>query len=407
MFKAVSFYITADYIRVFLQALFVFLLAREVDEDFYGKIGLAQTAILITSICALKSIDNIIQREVVANRKAQEQIYGTALFLKLSISIIGILIYLIWLYFEGSYDYTFKIYLLAFSLIIPFIAIGSLVSLVVARNDYRVYFISIAIPCLLTFLIKTSILYLTTDYSYIIFAITFEYIFCGLVIYYVYRVHYSLDFIFSKEYCRKFMREGSWLVLSAITYVLYANIDVFFIKEMINTVAVANYLIALKIILVFVLAASALISVFVHRLNKESPKYKQIAKEMFQVSILLSLLFTVVAYFFIPLFLQIVFENKFEHAKEIIVYMLPLIPLHFLLITTGRILVVEKLSRVLLQRNFFALIINVILNYYFIMAFSLVGAVYASIASYLFSSLLYLLIHNHSRRALLAIAFSK
>jgi len=69
----------------------------------------------------------------------------------------------------------------------------------------------------------------------------------------------------------------------------------------------------------------------------------------------------------------------------------------FLLVSSGRWFIIENLTRLALLRNLIGAIINIILNYFFIKLFGIVGAAYSTLISYAFAAYFFDLISSKTR----------
>lgn len=386
------------YFSTLVLSLFYFILAYKIPEHELGVFTTIESIAVIFSLLSLFSIDSVFQNEALKNESKKEVFIFGALYIKLMLSIVAYIIFVLFCINFFSLD------------ILPVSIIGLLI---IARAGYIIsnYFIVVEnfkkYVCLgfsvtfLSLLIKIITLYfLSESYYSVLFSIDF--IVFSVIYYYGCRkenINVTINDI--KLYVIPVLLKGSPFILSSFTIIAYGKLDQIMISKMLGFNDAATYALQMKIIGSFVLVSNAFNLSYVPKLTKSKVESKRSyflqVKKLISHTLLIGSILTLLCMFLAPIMLELIYPNKFEDARELISVSSVLILLIYLSSSIGRILIVESFGKIALLRNVVALVINIILNYFLIPTYGSLGAVYASIISWLISSVIIILYINKTR----------
>lgn len=386
------------YFSTLVLSLFYFILAYKIPEHELGVFTTIESIAVIFSLLSLFSIDSVFQNEALKNESKKEVFIFGALYIKLMLSIVAYIIFVLFCINFFSLD------------ILPVSIIGLLI---IARAGYIIsnYFIVVEnfkkYVCLgfsvtfLSLLIKIITLYfLSESYYSVLFSIDFI-VFSAIYYYGCRKENINVTINDIKLYVIPVLLKGSPFILSSFTIIAYGKLDQIMISKMLGFNDAATYALQMKIIGSFVLVSNAFNLSYVPKLTKSKVESKRSyflqVKKLISHTLLIGSILTLLCMFLAPIMLELIYPNKFEDARELISVSSVLILLIYLSSSIGRILIVESFGKIALLRNVVALVINIILNYFLIPTYGSLGAVYASIISWLISSVIMILYINKTR----------
>ncbi|HCN41947.1 MAG TPA: hypothetical protein DIS95_06050 [Proteus vulgaris] len=392
MFSASLFYFLEKYISVFFIAILGFLLAKILTPSDFGILNNAEAIIAIFSIFSLQGIDQLIQRELINKKRYINSIMYAAFIIK----AISILLYFILFCFFCFFSYKndsnlIKLLILLTPLIV---AKGFLFfsSTIITENKYKNFFYIGAITYSIFFIIKFIFIFYFRNIYILAFLMSLE----GATLSLIYFLHYKNQYSFSSEklyfFIKKMYKEGMFLTLSSAMIIIYSKIDQIYIGAMLGYIELSQYALSSKILMLYIIPSTVFTMSYIHKLTKKNENYASIAKDMLIKSIILGIILAIICAITTPWLIDLLYGNKFDEAKKYILLQCILIPLSFLLNTTGRILVIEKMSKFIFYRNIIALIINIIFGFLFIKYLGAYGAITITIICYMLSSFIFILI---------------
>ncbi|MBG3090575.1 oligosaccharide flippase family protein [Proteus terrae] len=390
MFSASIFYFLEKYISVFFIAILGFLLAKILTPNDFGMLNNAEAIIAILSIFSLQGIDQLIQRELTHKKKYINSIMYAALIIK-SASIFLCTIFIIVLFIFKSDNNLIKLLTLLSPLIL---ARGCIFfsSILIVENRYKSFFHIGAIIYTIFFILKIIFIFYLKDIYILAFLMSLEGITLSIIYYIYYRRQHSLS---NKKLCffiKQLFKEGIFLTLSSAMIIIYSKIDQIFIGSLLGYVELSQYALSSKILMLYIIPSTVFTMSYIHKLTKKNESYSKIAKDMLIKSIILGIILAIICAVTTPWLIDFLYGNKFNDAKKYILLQSILIPFSFLLNTTGRILVIEKMSKFILYRNIIALSVNIIFGFLFIKYLGAYGAIIITIICYMLSSFIFILI---------------
>lgn len=390
MLSASIFYFLEKYINVFFIAILGFLLAKILTPNDFGMLNNAEAIIAILSIFSLQGIDQLIQRELTNKKKYINSIMYAALIIKLA-SIFLCTIFIMVFFIFKSDNNLIKLLTLLSPLIL---ARGCIFfsSILIVENKYKSFFYIGIIIYTIFFILKIIFIFYLKDIYILAFLMSLEGITLSIIYYIYYRRQHSLS---NKKLCffiKQLFKEGIFLTLSSAMIIIYSKIDQIFIGSLLGYVELSQYALSSKILMLYIIPSTVFTMSYIHKLTKKNENYSKIAKDMLIKSIILGIILAIICAITTPWLIDFLYGNKFNEAKKYILLQSILIPLSFLLNTTGRILVIEKMSKFILYRNIIALSVNIIFGFLLIKYLGAYGAIIITIICYMLSSFIFILI---------------
>jgi len=357
--------------------------------------------------------DNVIPRELVNHPEKEKKIVSTGFVLKFLGSIIGfgLNIWIFFLYKDPDKELLLMMSIMASLLIFQsaeifdyfFKAKLQAKNIVYARNST---FVVVALLKLLMVWMQLPLIYFVATNS-------LEFFIGGIMVYYFYEKRGNSISINSIDWTmgRKFLKDGLPMALSGFMILLYMRIDQVMVTDMIGTKANGIYSTGARMIEIVYFLPMALSDSFfpgiVYSKKHEGDKYEKNLLHFYSVMTFSSLGIALVMFVFAKPVMNFLFGEAFYGSGSVLqVYTLTLYAT-FLSISFSRYLVAENYLKVIVTRSFFALAINILLNFLWIPKYGYIGAAYASLVSY-YTTFLIMLLFKKTRRQmlLLLIAFN-
>jgi O-antigen/teichoic acid export membrane protein len=184
--------------------------------------------------------------------------------------------------------------------------------------------------------------------------------------------------------------KGKPLILSMIAIMLYSRADQYMLLLLSTTAELADHAVVLRLVEPVNFVAVAICSSFLTLLakNKEPRDFNVIATSFAKKLWASSLTIVIVIVLLSNQILEI-FGSNFSHLSNLLILLSITIPISFILVMNGLMLVAEGKQKLAAKRSLVALVINIMLNYIFIPKYGALGAVLSTIATMIISLLFY------------------
>ncbi|SQY33342.1 Polysaccharide biosynthesis protein [Escherichia coli] len=339
------------------------------------------------------------QREIVNEQKDEPNIIGAALLFKIPGIILGLIIAWIWSMWID--DSRLSACILIFSGLIIARSLTFFSSSFIAKDKYLIFTLIGICTYVLFFFIKMFVLYYVPSLFYIAIVTVTENLFL-IVLYYIYgcdKVSFTNKLV--KKYIKVFYYEGFYLILSGAMVVIYTKTDQLYIAKFMSYTILANYAIALKFLMLYIVPSSIFTLSFVPKLNKNNKEYAKNVRVMLLGSLIFGVAFACICAMTTPFLIELMYGEKYNLAESYIIGLSLVIPFCFILNSTGRYFVNEGLGKIVFQRNLIALLYNIIGGYFLIKYGGAWGGVVAIVSSYAISALIVVFCGRKSRKVLL------
>jgi PST family polysaccharide transporter len=384
--------ITEKIIRLFFGIYVGALIARYLGPDSYGLLNYSIAFVIMYSAFSDFGLDNIIVKDLVNNKLSKNIILTTAFTVKIVTGLFGASLAVFTAYYLNN----------GFNLGVALTAIVSISLIFYSFNVIDLWFQSI-IKSKVTVLAKTisyiigiiiKIILITFKLPLIYFAIVYaiEYFLIAMFLFLFYSKSNRIVFDFSLHYAKSIVKKGFPLLLSSIAILLIMNIDKIMLGQLKGNREVGIFSIAanLSMMLYFipVIIGSTFMPSLVNNWETNKTQFNNTLNNIFGISTIIGLVFFAIGYFVVKPFILLVYGSEYiESAIILIIHLLTFIFVSHVSIRNRVLIIGDKLFLVSIYSSC-TLLINIALNFIFIPKYGALGAVCASLLSWVSSVLL-------------------
>jgi len=380
--------------------------ARYLGPANFGLLSYAGSFVGLFAGIATLGLDGIVVRELVRDEKKRDELLGTTFVLKIIGSILVLIIIVIAVRFTNNDNFT--------NLLIFIIIIGTIFQ---SFNVINFYFHSKVLSkytvyaqifsSIICSAIKLVLIYFNMSLIYFVIVSLLQSIILalGLIVMYVRQksslFNWSLNFSLAKN-----LLKDSWpLMLSGIAISIYMKIDQVMIKNMLDTKAVGNYAVAVRLSEVWYFIPMAITgSLFPAIVNakKISEKlYYERLQKLYTLMTWLAIGIAVPMTFLANDIIRILFGIQYQSAAGVLQIYVWAGVFVFLGVASSQYLLAENYTKISFLRTFIGAVVNVILNIILISKYGINGAAMATVISYFVATFFILFIPKTSNQVVL------
>jgi O-antigen/teichoic acid export membrane protein len=364
--------------------------ARYLQPESFGLLNYAISYVGIFSAFASLGLDQIMIRELVKSIEKRDVLLGTAFILKIAGSLILVLVMLgTMLFMEHTFFTNLLIIIIAFSELFKVFEVVNFFFQSQVQSKYVVQ-VQMALNLTISFS-KIALVLVEAPLIWFGIIILIGTILNALGYIYAYQKREGrvLSWTFDKSVAGSLLRESWPLALYGIALHIQAKIDQVMLGKMLNNYEVGQYSVALKFIEIFGFAPMILISTLMPAVTKAKAVSEQLYHNrlvnLYRVMFLVFLLIATPIYFFAEDVVSILYGKEYQPAG----YLLSLFALRLFFSNMGvgksAFIVNESLFRYSLLTVVIGAISNITFNYFLIPPYESVGAITASILSFIVS----------------------
>jgi len=380
--------------------------ARYLGPANFGLLSYAGSFVGLFAGIATLGLDGIVVRELVKDEKKRDELLGTTFVLKIIGAVLVIGMLAIAIRFTNNDNFT--------NLLIFIIAIGTIFQ---SFNVIKFYFQSKVLSkytvyaqvfsTILCAIIKLLLIYFNMGLIYFATVTLLQSIILasGFIVMYIKQksslFNWSVNFGLAKN-----LLKDSWpLMLSGIAISIYMKIDQVMIKNMLNTEAVGNYAVAVRISEVWYFIPMAITgSLFPAIVNakKISEKlYYERLQKLYDLMTWLAIGIALPITFLANDIINLLFGIQYQEAAGVLRIYVWAGVFVFLGVASSQYLLAENYTRISFLKSLTGAIVNVILNIILIPKFKINGAAIATVISYFVSVFLIVLIPKTNKNSIL------
>jgi O-antigen/teichoic acid export membrane protein len=370
----------------FLVSIYVI---RSFGPEQYGLISYVVSFVAIFNIFSNFGIDSVLYINLANDTKDKNRILGTAFFLKLigvSMTFLFLMIYVVF----SSETTMLKVLLVIYSfslLSAPFLVINAFFQAQAFSKPVALNYLVIS---LFLSLLKVLVVFLNLDLRFFVGVFAIEALLYIIGYMYIYRKygHSIRAWTFDKSYAKELLYISWPLMFSNASILVYSRVDQVMIGKMINTASVGLYDAAVRVAEIWYFFPPIVIaSLFPAVINakKTDPKlYARRVTQLYVFAFYSSLCFIVPLSFFAhPIVSMLYGEEYLSSASVLSIYIWA-----GLWVSLGtmvlQVLIDEKQTKIIFLSHFFAMLLNVSLNFVLIPLYQITGAAIATAISYMF-----------------------
>ena len=379
--------------RIFRMAVSLFVgiyVARYLGPENYGLLSYANSFVGIFVALATLGLDDVVIRELVKNPEQREELLGTSFLLKIVGAVLMWLVIILTVPFTNN-DIQTNSFIMIISLGVVFQAFNVIDFNFQAtvKSKYVVYaqFVQLIVSSIVKLLLiinEAALIWFVSVYCLdaIILAL-------GLVLTYLHNSGKIFSWRWNFRVAKTLLSDSWPLMFAYMSYLIYAKIDRIMIKEMLEEYSVGIYSAAYVLyeapLLISLMVAKSVYPLLVQYYRENKKKLLNFYTILSSYMTLLSYLIVLFFYVFHDGLIQITFGNSFKDSSNILMLLsIGLIPM-FNAFLRSSYLTITGNQKIILYTTMLSAILNIILNYFFINIFEVVGAVYATVLTQILS----------------------
>ncbi|WP_279143963.1 flippase [Photobacterium phosphoreum] len=379
--------------RMLLGLIVTAWVARYLGPSEYGVLSYSLAYIAFFQAVSLLGINNIVVRDISIDKVRVEKILGSAFYLRLVSGIFcwisAVIIFVVINGFDSKS--VILVSILGLSLIFQSYDIIDLwfQSQSQSKRTVRVkllsYFFSNGLKVILI-LNNASIIFF-------VFVITVEYIFSAIGLIFAYKKYTcGKKWLFDYKYSRELIGESWPYIISGLSASIYMRIDQVMIKNILGIKELGIYAAALPLSISWnfipVILAMSFSPFIAKEKEKGSVAYERAIIMIFKLFYSLSLIICVITYFIAPYIVPLLYGEQYSGSVSVLQIHIFTNIFISLGVAQSLWIINEKKSSIILYQTLSGAIFSIILNYYFVLKFGLVGAAFVAVFSQLLSTVI-------------------
>ena len=376
--------------KIFVGLFIGIWIARYLGPTQFGLLSYAQSFVGFFGAIASLGFDSVLVRELVKNSSLSKDFLGTAFILKLIATLFSILLlYFISIIVNDKYE-NILIMIISISLIFKAFNVIDIFFQSKVISKYSVY--SNIFALFVSSIVKIFLIFFKAPLIAFVFVIVFE-TFLVSISYLYWYLKVSGEFFFKKikfnfNIAKNLLKSGLPLLLSSMAVALYMRVDQIMIQNMIDSRAVGNYAVAVKLSEVFYFFPGIIVnSLFpsVITAKKMSDKlYYERFKFLFMLVFVICLISALIIVVFGKDIIDLLYGEKYLDASKVLIIHIWTGIFVSLGLVSGKWYIIENLENYLFFRTILGLILNIILNFFLIPILNIEGAAIATLISQIF-----------------------
>jgi len=371
--------------RMAFSVLFSIWIARSMGAEVYGELLFALSAVSIVLTMAGLGMDHYMVQVLSLKNSDETTDLGALFTLKLLsgtfFSIVGYII----LYFSNWEESRINL-CLVLGIQVPLLCL----SVFQAKLKSREYFTRIAVIQLMALFIssavKIAILMNGGGVVYLAWAISLDMVLITRFSVYGSKIH----FLWNWSVIRIHFKRGLFLLVGALSAILYMRVDQIMIAEILGSESTGHYGVAVRLVDSWIPLLSILVSTALPSLTKRFSEYPESFREHFikLMSRLMKICFliSVVYFFYGSQLVLFIYGNEYSPGAPLCALLIWSLPFVMLSHTSWTYYLQYNLYLIGSIRLFIGAVLNIGLNIMLIQSHGLVGCVIATLISYSVSS---------------------
>ena len=404
-FKNTSWVLIEKIIR-FTVGLFVGVwVARYLGPERFGLLSYAQSFVGLFTIIASLGLNGIVVRELVKNNNLNDEIIGTAFWLKL-IAAFGVLLLLaIAINFTSNDTYTnILIFIIASATIFQSFNVVDFYFQSKVMSKFVVY--ANIISLFLSSIVKITLILNEAPLVAFAWVILFDsfILACGFIYFYIKKnLKFKIKNLKLKIKTATSLLKDSWpLILSGIAISIYMKIDQVMIKEMMNAEAVGQYAAAVRLSEVWyfipMVITASLFPAIINAKKKNENLYYLRLQRLYDFMAFMAIAIAVTMTFLSTWITELLYGAQYNQAGSVLVIHIWAGVFVFLGVASAKWFIIENLQMLTLQKTFYGMITNIILNFILIPKYGIQGAAFATLVSQAISAYIVDFFHIKTRK---------
>ena len=361
--------------------------ARYLGPEQFGLLSYAQSFVGLFAAIATLGLDGIVVRELVKDETRRDELIGTAFWLKLIGAILVLVILAVAVTFTSNDSYTnMLIFIIAGATVFQSFNVADMHFQAKIMGKYIVF--ANVISLLLSSIAK--IVFILNKASLEVFAWTIVFdsfiLACGYIYFFLKNSTFKINnLIFSKPIAINLLKDGLFYMFTAIVISLYMKVDQVMIKEMLGNESVGYYSVAAKLSELWyflpIIISSSLYPAIENAKKQSQELYYIRLEKLFIVCNIIALSLILPTLLLSDFIVISLYGTAYLSAGNVLMIHIISLLFAFQKVPSEYWVLSENLKYFEVYKTLFGLIINVVLNFYFIRIYGINGAAFATLIS--------------------------
>ncbi len=378
-------------------------IARYLGPDKFGLFSYAGSFVgLFTAIAAL-GLNDILVRELVQHPEKENELLGTAFYLKLMGAILTLVILYIAVHFTSNEHYTnMMIFIIASATIFQSFNVVDVYFQSKVMSKFVVY--ANILSLFVSSLVKISLIILDAPLIAFAWVVLFDsfVLACGFVYFFLKNSEFKIQNLkFSKLTAVRLLKDSWPLILSGMVIAVYMRIDQVMIKEMLDNEAVGNYAAAVRLseawYFIPMVIASSLFPAIVNAKKQSKELYYVRLQKLYDLMVWMAIAIALPMTFLSDWVVNLLYGNQYSQAGDVLMIHIWAGVFVFLGVANAKWIINENLMLNGMIRTSIGAFVNVILNYILIKKLGIMGAAISTLISYFIANYFGLLFYKKTR----------
>jgi len=403
-FKNTSWLFAEKILRMIVGLFVGVWIARYLGPDKFGLLSYAQSFVGLFTAVATLGLDGIVVRELVKRSQKENELLGTAFYLKLMGAVLTLIILYIAIHFTSNDHFTNTlIFIIASATVFQSFNVVDMYFQSKVMSKFVVY--ANIISLFISSLVKITLI--LSDAPLIAFAwvVLFDsfVLACGFVYFFLKNSTFNIQHLtFKREIAISLLKDSWPLILSGMVIAIYMRIDQIMIKEMMSSEAVGQYAAAVRLseawYFIPMVIASSLFPAIINAKKQSEELYYARLQKLYDLMVWMAIVIALPMTFLSDWVVNLLYGSQYSQAGNVLMIHIWAGVFVFLGVASGKWFMTENLQIYSFYRTFAGSILNVILNFILIPKFGINGAAIATLVSQMTAAYLFDLFTTETRR---------
>ena len=387
-FKNTSWLFAEKILRMVVGLLVGVWVARYLGPDKFGLLSFAHSFVGLFTIFATLGLDEIVVRELVKDESRRDSLVGTTFWLKLFGAFLVLLVLAFAINFTSNdVDTHILVFIIASATIfqsfniVDFYFQSKILGKFVAYANFISLFISSILKIALI-LSHASLL----AFAWVVLFDSFV-LACGFIYFFLKHSTFRIkNLIFYKSTAIDLLKDSWPLIFSGGVLMIQARIDQVMIKEMVGSIEVGYYSVAMRLIEAFafipMLLKSSLYPSIISAKNRSKALYQDRLLNFYRLNFLFFLVIAIPIFIFADPIIVLLFGIEYQPAGVLLALLSIRLFFANMGVARGTYILTENLMKFSMLTMILGTIVNIYLNYVMIPYYGARGAIGATIVSF-------------------------
>ena len=397
-FENTSFLLVEKFLRMSIGLVVGIWLAKYLGPAQFGTLNYCISFVGLFMPIAMLGLDAVVVKKIVNEKDNINKILGTSFIMKLFGAFLAFVLITLsaTLFTSNTEKESLIILIITLSLFFQSFNVIDFFYQSEVKSKYTVY--SSLFSLIISSALKIIFIYKELDLIYFVFIILLDSILltAGLLIYYRKRNFTIFSWRWNVKISKDLLSESWPLILSGISFVIYNSVDKIMLRNILSDQAVGIYSAASRLVVVWQFLPGLIVTSFLPSLitayNTNSKTFMKRLKYLSSFLLWFSIVLALIYSLFSEFIMDITFGEKYIKASQLIVYLIWSNVLIFFNSVWNRWMLIKNNTRITLSFALTTSILNIILNYFLINMYGVIGASIALISSLLLSYFIFYIV---------------